>query len=188
MCKKWPKTGLPELQFNVAQLLKAATGTSRSYSVHITNLYQLEAEARTVSPLTGQVRLLRTGPEILVVGTLETTLEKTCGRCLTRYTVPITVELEEEFQPTVNILTGAILPKSPEGDEATYIDEHHILDLSEVVRQELLLISDGLYYCHPNCKGLCPYCGQDLNTGSCDCQDNFIDARWADLLSFQVED
>jgi uncharacterized protein len=35
--------------------------------------------------------------------------------------------------------------------------------------------------CRPDCKGLCPHCGQDLNEGSCDCHTEAVDPRWAAL-------
>lgn len=188
MCKKQAMPALHELQFNVAQLLKEATGATRSYDVEAKSISQFDEEVRAVSPIIGHVNFLCTGSDILVTGRLETTIEKTCGRCLTIFTTSVSIELEEEFHPTINILTGAILPKLPDVDEANFIDEQHILDLSEVVRQEFLLESDGILYCRPDCKGLCPHCGQDRNVNPCDCQDDAIDLRWAGLLQLQSED
>jgi uncharacterized protein len=169
------------LEFNVAQLLKETTGATRSYDVYAEADVELDEDVALVSPITGHVKLLRTGPNILVNGELETTMEKTCGRCLTTFTTPVSVELEEMFYPVVDVLTGVALSAPQDVDEANRIDEHHILDLGEVVRQELLLESDGIRYCRPDCKGLCPTCGQDRNTGACDCEDEEIDVRWADL-------
>ena len=170
------------LEFNVAQLLKEATGAVRSYEIEVDLNGDLDDEDLTiVSPLVGQVRFLRTGPHILVRGVLQTTLEISCGRCLTMFTAPVTIELEEEFFPTLDIITGAAISQPPEVEEANLIDEQHILDLSEVVRQEILVESNSLFYCRPDCKGLCPQCGQDLNLGPCDCQSNETDPRWSGL-------
>ncbi|MCL4297751.1 MAG: DUF177 domain-containing protein [Anaerolineae bacterium] len=170
------------LEFNVAQLLKEATGAVRTYEVEIDLQGDFDdEEVKIVGPLTGQVRFLRTGPNILATGELQTTIEKNCGRCLTSFTAPVAVELEEEFFPTLDIITGAAITQPPEIEEANLIDEQHILDLSEVVRQELLVAGGPQLYCRPDCKGLCPHCGQDLNTGSCNCQDDVVDPRWAGL-------
>lgn len=171
-----------ELQFNVAQLLKEGTGGFRSYDLKADISDELNKEVTLVEPLVGHIKMLRTGQDILVTGVLQTTVEKSCGRCLTSFATPITIELEEEFYPTTNILTGVALPPPAEADEANRIDEHHILDLSEVVRQEILVISDAILYCRPDCKGLCPICGRDRNIDPCNCHDEQVDPRWADLL------
>ncbi|MBI1878197.1 MAG: DUF177 domain-containing protein [Chloroflexi bacterium] len=169
------------LEFNVAQLLKEATGAARNYEVDTDLSGDFDEELKIVSPLTGQVRFLRTGPNILVTGTLQASVEKPCGRCLTDFTTSVTIELEEEFFPTLDIVTGTAITQLPEVEEANLIDEQHILDLLEVIRQEILVKSDSLFYCRPDCKGLCPQCGQDLNLGSCDCQNDVVGPRWAGL-------
>jgi uncharacterized protein len=189
MSENQPKPVLHDLQFNVAQLLKEATGATRSYEVNSEAAEKkLDDEIKIVSPLVGQVRFLRTGSDILVTGRLDTTVQKSCGRCLTVFTTPVSIELEEEFYPTIDVSTGAVLPQDSEADEATRIDERHILDLWEVVRQEVLLTSDDIRYCRPGCKGLCPYCGQDRNVAPCDCEENLIDPRWAGLQALEIED
>jgi uncharacterized protein len=175
------------LQFNVAQLLKEPTGATRNYEVNTPVPDTLDAEISFVSPLTGHVKFLRTGLNILVTGALTGTIKKNCGRCLNSFTVPVSLELEEQFYPTIDVVTGTPLTQSAEVEEFDLIDEQHILDLLEVVRQEFLVNSDEPRYCRPDCKGLCPICGQDRNTTSCNCQDEVIDARWADLQTLLEE-
>ncbi len=177
-----------ELQFNVAQLLKEATGGSRSYDINARISDELDDDVTVVSPLVGHVRFLRTGQNILVTGSLQSTIRKICGRCLTSFTTPISIELEEEFYPVTNIVTGAALAEPADADLANRIDEQNILDLSEVIRQELVVANDGILYCRPECKGLCPRCGRDRNVDPCDCQNVQKDARWAGLLALQTED
>lgn len=179
---------VPELQFNVAQLLKEATGATRSFEINAENFQLPNNGVEFVTPLTGYVQFLRTGADILVTGTLESTIQKDCGRCLNPFTAPVKIELEEIFFPTIDILTGNMLPASDDADEANRIDEQHTLNLYEVVRQALLLESDGVLYCKPDCKGLCPHCGCDRNVEPCTCQDEVIDMRWAGLLELQLDD
>jgi uncharacterized protein len=181
---KQPVSGL---EFNVAQLLKEVTGATRSYHVEAIIAEEFDENLKVVSPLVGQVRFLRTGPNILATGQLRANLEKSCGRCLATFTAPVVIEVEEEFFPTLDIVTGTVIAPPADVEEANLIDEHHILDLSEVVRQDLLLASEEIRYCRPDCKGLCPHCGQDLNLGSCNCEDNLIDPRWAALQALQED-
>jgi len=176
------------LQFNVAQLLKEATGGVRHYDINVEIGNDLDESLVVLLPLVGHVDFLRTGKDILVMGQLETTLQKTCGRCLTEFTATVTIELEEEFSPSIDIITGAPLPKDPEVDSANFISEQNILDLVEVVRQELVVAGESFRYCRPDCKGLCPYCGQDRNVVTCNCQEEQVDPRWADLQHLMDKD
>lgn len=176
-----------ELQFNVAQLLKENTGARRTYPISTSAITHL-ADFELVAPLVGQVEFLRTGQDILVEGTFEATIEKACGRCLAPFTASVAVEIEEIFYPSLDLISGNPLPPPPDADEANRIDEQHILDLYEVVRQALLLDSESVRYCRPDCKGLCPHCGRDKNVDSCTCEDEAVDARWAGLLSIQTEE
>ncbi len=66
-------------------------------------------------------------------------------------------------------------------DEALLIDEHHVLDLSEVIRQGLLLVDPRQTLCRPDCAGLCPRCGGNRNLGECNCDEGLRDPRWAAL-------
>ena len=176
------------LQFNVAQLLKELTGGVREYDVDAPFRGKLGEDIITVGPLRGRIKLLRTGPNILVTGALDSLVEKVCARCLTAFSTVIKIELEEIFYPIVDILTGKGLPEPEDADIANRIDKQHILDLTEIVRQEMLLTCDGVLYCKADCRGLCAVCGQNRNEKQCDCQDNQIDARWADLLEISIED
>ncbi|NJN94457.1 MAG: DUF177 domain-containing protein [Anaerolineales bacterium] len=178
--------GSPGLRFNVAQLMKEGTGAVRNYEVEASLATSFDDEdLKIVAPLIGQVRFLRAGSHLLATGVLETKIEKSCGRCLTSFAEPVRVELEEEFFPTLDVITGAAITQPSEVEVANLIDEQHMLDLSEVVRQELLLESNDLLYCRPDCQGLCPHCGQDLNLGLCNCQDEIVDPRWANLQTLR---
>jgi uncharacterized protein len=124
--------------------------------------------------------LMRTLEGILATGWLETTLGLVCDRCLSPYTQKVEIELEDEFKPSIDIVSGASLPVLPE-DEGNLIDDHHILDLHEVVRQRLLISQPPHALCKADCQGLCATCGKNLNEGACDCDSDELDPRWASL-------
>jgi uncharacterized protein len=56
----------------------------------------------------------------------------------------------------------------------------HELDLRQAVREQWLLDAPAYGLCRPDCKGLCPTCGTDLNAGDCDCA-AVTQSRWAAL-------
>jgi uncharacterized protein len=123
--------------FNVAQLLKAPVGTSLEEDIN-EDAIQLDEDLKVIGPLTGHVRLRRTNQCVLVDGWVDLTLELTCTRCLTEFKQPMHVILEERFYPTVDVVTGMPLPPIDE-DEVFAIDDHHLLNLTEAVRQRVLL-------------------------------------------------
>ncbi len=160
--------------FNVAQLMKAPVGTSLVNDFHEEDI-QLDDDIEVVGPIDGHVRMRRTNQGLLVDGWVELTLELSCNRCLKTFEQPMHVNFEEQFYPTVDVITG--LPLDPfDEDEIFPIDAHHEVDLTEAVRQNVLLALPMVTICQEDCKGLCPQCGQDLNLGSCECKPE-MDAR-----------
>ena len=163
------------MQINVSQQLKESIGATREYQVNeVTDI------AGNNSRVQGEVRLTRTDRGILVQGTLDTEVELTCGRCLTGFTYPLTLSIEEEYLPTTDVVTGAQQSLSEESGGFT-IDEHHILDLTEAVRQYAMLATPMKALCIEECAGLYPSCGQNLNQGTCSCPPQETDPRWSKL-------
>jgi len=168
------------MRFNVAQLLKVSAGASRQYELN-EDISWIDDELQILSSLVGRVFFVHALDRILVTGRLHTVIEAVCVRCLERYPLDVEIDLEEEFIPSVDIRVGASLPISEQADPALVIDEHHILDLSEVVRQYLVIAQTLCPPCRPDCAGLCPQCGQNLNLGRCHCSGVTLDPRLAAL-------
>lgn len=166
------------LQINVAQQLKAAAGTVREYSIE-DEADVIEGDGKT--PVGGSVTLLRTDRGILARGTLHTDVELTCSRCLSVFTHSLSVGIEEEYLPTIDVYTGSTL-SLPEDTDTFTIDENNILDLTEALRQYALTAIPMKPLCQPDCAGLCPVCGGNLNQGACRCSTKPPDARWAKLV------
>jgi uncharacterized protein len=169
------------MKYNVAQLLKGPTGARRWYEFE-EEIRDLEPELEPLTPLVGRVSLMRTSQGILVTGLLRTTLRMTCLRCLELADIEVELDLEEEFHPVVHLkdvpLDDVVVEDQ---DTALLIDDHHILDLREVVRQGLWLAVPMESLCRPDCAGLCPRCGGNRNLGECQCVEADRDPRWAAL-------
>jgi uncharacterized protein len=173
------------LRINVAGLLKETAGAAREYPIDappsdLTRLLENEGGARGIAPLTGSVRLMRTQQSVFVRGRLTSQLAMDCSRCLAEARVPVKFEVEAEYFPEVDIVTGHGLPK-PDDDLAFTIDQNHELDLSEAVRQHLILELPMRAVCREACAGLCPRCGANLNEGACRCPVEVEDERLAPL-------
>jgi len=169
------------MRFNVAQLIKGPTGASRHYDVREA-IGNLDGEVELLEPVVGSVALMRTSQGVLVTGRLSTKVRAECRRCLEPYDADVVLDLEEEFLPVVRIGDTPV-DEVPEDDRDAdlLIDADHILDLSEVLRQGLWLALPSEGVCRPDCPGLCPQCGGNLDTGECSCDQAPIDPRWAAL-------
>jgi uncharacterized protein len=171
------------LRFNVAGLLKESAGATRDYDVDVApgELAGLLEGGQPVAPLRGHLRMLRTPRSIFVRGRLRTRVAMECSRCLTDTEVALSFDLEDEYFPAIDVVSGHPLPRPEDDGMGFMIDANHELDLGESVRQHLLLELPMQTICRETCAGLCPRCGVDLNTGECTCSDDVIDERLAPL-------
>jgi len=180
---------LIELQYNVAGLLQEPTGSVRTTDVKvpISQLSQIDESVDVMAPFAGTVRLLNASDSILARIEGDTVLRLTCARCLEPFAHALHIDLEEEFRPRIDIFTGAVLPNVGE-DASLIINEYHVLDLSEVLRQAMLLTQPLPPLCRDDCAGLCPTCGVNKNLETCDCHTVEIDSRWAALSALSQND
>ena len=89
-----------------------------------------------------------TPKDIIVTGKISGEREVECARCLRHVRQPFS----ESFSQT-------------------YSTKLEIIDIMYIVQQTLALTEDIRFLCAPDCKGLCAHCGQDLNQGPCNCQE-----------------
>jgi uncharacterized protein len=169
------------MDMNVSQLLRENTGSTRDYNID--EVIDITGEGNS-NRIKGTCNMVRTQRSILVRCVLNTELGQTCSRCLVNYQHPIKIKFNEEFFPTLDVESGAALPP-PEDAHSFTIDERHILDLTEAVRQYFLLAVPMKPVCKKDCAGLCPTCGKNLNLGKCDCPPENIDPRWAKLADLK---
>jgi len=150
------------MQFNVAQLLKEPVGSIRRYTLN-EDISELDQEFDPLSPLLGTIQAMRTNSGVLVTGQLSTALRVNCSRCLEPIVMPVRFEIEESFRPLTEVETGRYLrPDEYQGesdnyeDEALLIDEHHTLDVAEIIRQAIWLSLPMYPGCNWTGSGECP--------------------------------
>lgn len=168
--------------FNVSGLIHEGIGATRQHQVDGT----IFTDDRGPEQVAGNVEFLRTRAGILVRAHLSLVEPETCSRCLKPLQETINIDFEEEFQTTVDLQSGDPLDEGADED-AFVIDENHLLDLTEAVRQYREASAEMQPLCRPDCKGLCPKCGQDLNLGQCSCNTGPVDDRWAALSGLLPE-
>ena len=174
------------LSYNVATLLRSAPGTERRYAVDGVEM-EIADDLELAAPIEGEVRLSRTGRSILARAHLSTAINTSCSRCLQPLVAPIDVDIDEEALPSIDIDSGLPTDRDEEPD-ALWLDDHHELDLGEPVREAISLAEPIALLCRPDCRGLCPVCGIDLNSvAQHDHGDETVDPRLAKLAAWRNE-
>ncbi|MFN8378327.1 MAG: DUF177 domain-containing protein [Anaerolineae bacterium] len=118
--------------------------------------------------LRGALRLSRAKEGVLVQGELTLGVEDECYRCLEPVQREIVIDLEELFA------------YPPSAISEFSVGEDAQLDLAPLLRDEVLIADTQGVLCRPDCKGLCPACGANLNEGPHQCAEA-IDPRLAKL-------
>lgn len=118
------------------------------------------------------------GASILVSGAVAAPWEGECRRCLGHATGTLTADVRELYEEHPN----------PEAPDESYKLKGDELDLEPLVRDAVLLELPQAPLCSEACAGLCPECGIDRNKGTCSCQTEATDPRWAALDVLRADD
>ena len=111
------------------------------------------------------------GKELLVNAETRIVVAIPCDRCLD----DVKREFVLDCAKHVDVgLSDAELTE--ELDESNFIDGYH-LDVDKLLYGEILSDWPVKVLCREDCKGLCKVCGQNLNTGSCNCEEPGLDPR-----------
>ncbi len=154
-----PVTLHDDLVLKVSSMLLDDVGSTRSVNVELSS-FPLDDDL-TAEDVTAQVRLTRLNTGILAQGSAEGLVEMECVRCLNQYEQPFTVRFTEQFRQTAAVAEGRgfVPPSDDEVDEegdselAFEINDAHELDLTELLRQWILLALPMNPVCGPDCPG-----------------------------------
>ncbi len=134
-----------------------------------------------VEPLKVELTAREVGDGILVRGRIRATVERECRRCLTSVRQPVDDTVDMYFTTIgddEDELGGEVYPLPARGTE---------LDVTEAVREQLLLRAPQYVLCSEACRGLCPHCGTNLNEGSCDCVSEAAPSPWDALKQVKFD-
>ena len=102
-----------------------------------------------------------------------------CGRCGKLFSTPTAGQTQARF-------TAEDVADSAGEDQIWPLQDDEA-DLAEAVLNEIWFHCPMQPLCRPDCRGLCPVCGVDLNQQSCSCGKDEIDPRWEKLKSLKFE-
>ncbi len=127
-----------------------------------------------------KMKVMKFSTRVLIEGNVKMTASLPCSRCLEDFSYPMAVDFRDEYLPEAGIAEDGEYELS--GDELNigyYINDE--IDIKELIKEQMLLVVPIKQLCRPDCKGLCPDCGKDLNTGTCNCIKVTADPRLAKL-------
>ena len=140
-----------------------------------------ESEAyRVVEPVELEFDLHKDKDRFRIDGTVRTVLELPCSSCLEPYRLPVETALDLRYLPVSERSSEDEAQVAEEDVDISYYQDDQI-DLSELLREQFYLALPMKPLCRDDCKGLCPQCGTNLNTGTCACATAWEDPRLAPL-------
>jgi len=120
--------------------------------------------------------LEKAGRQYFLKARINTKARFQCDRCLEE----LTRELENSYR-MFYVLSDAESLKHKAEEVTVIAPDTTSIDISEDVRQYLLLAVPLKVICRDKCRGLCPQCGENLNHGQCSCSRDVTDPRWDTL-------
>ena len=162
----------------------------------------LGGEAKFALPLTFDLEMYRSGAELIVAGGFSGSLTMSCSRCLE----PAEKRLEETFRALylaapgsekgkgrdgqVDVEPGAPFEAAPgAGDSASEDVFYHVdgwVELTPMLRDQLVLAIPGRALCDEACRGICAECGVNLNLTRCDCSEKASFSKFGKLKTFRL--
>ena len=123
---------------------------------------------------------VKEGERVKIAGTVAFAAEIDCTRCLKP--IPRSFLFNFDVSYVRPEYFGTAREKEVTGEDLSDdIAEFNVIDLTEVVREQILLQLPEKELCDKECKGLCPKCGSDRNLIDCNCEDEELDPRWLAL-------
>ena len=153
------------MKVNIAPLLKAPIGTQTDYAVTEAPIDPRGENAElldaSVESIDADIVATHTNPGALIEGEASAKVAVQCSRCLKPIQAPVRTRFAEQYYATIDVLSGDARDTAPR--DAKTIGSDFRIDLTPLLREEVILATPLAPLCRPDCKGLCLVCGRDLN-------------------------
>ncbi|HLI30405.1 MAG TPA: DUF177 domain-containing protein [Terriglobia bacterium] len=138
-------------------------------------------EYRQSAPLRIQAVAELLSSDIRIRGRIGTRLEMECDRCIAQMALVVEQDFDVFYRPVVEIAReGETEVPNDELEVGFYSGEG--VELADLVKEQVILSLPMKRVCRPDCRGLCPVCGSNLNLKTCECQQAATESPFAALL------
>jgi uncharacterized protein len=143
---------------------------------------------RQVGPLDWTATAERAGAEIRINGTLTTKVECPCSRCLEAARIAVSRPFDLFFRERDKEMFDEDQEiELNEEDTRTAFFTGTKLAIADILREQVLLALPMKVLCRVDCKGLCPICGINLNSGTCTCSREEFNPHMDALLEIKKQ-
>lgn len=134
---------------------------------------------RVVTPVDLKLKVAKDKDRFRLIGRVSTVLELPCSRCVEPFTMTVDAPFDLRYLPQSENAGDEREVEDDDLSDAFYRDD--AIDLGQLMEEQFYLALPMKPLCTPDCKGLCPNCGTNLNVATCDCQVRWEDPRLAAL-------
>lgn len=176
---------MSELLLDVSQMREARARVDRTYEAG-----SLASDAEVyalVAPIVLGVDVHRERDQFRLVGRVGTTIQMLCSRCLEPFQTPVDETFDVLFLPHREN-AGDSEREIEDDDLATAFYRDQVIDLGQLMQEQFYLAVPMKPLCREDCRGLCPDCGTNLNSGSCGCARTWTDPRLEGLRTLLNKD
>jgi uncharacterized protein len=157
------------LRLNVGFIIHESVGYSRKFPISV-DLIEIQPDL-VLSEMDGNIKVTRTAEGLLVQVKMVAKVSIECVRCLDSFSQLLYIDFTDLYNFAHHI--------SDESD--LIVPENGILDMTPSIREEMQVAIPIKPLCRPDCKGLCPVCGENRNIVQCDHHQDSIDPRLESL-------
>jgi uncharacterized protein len=167
-----------EMKIDVSTI--SAEGLQLDIDIPNDEIDTTDIEETLSSPIHFKGSIVKVGKGYVVSGNIAGKWILQCARCLDKFSLPViddfkvflTRQLSGSDHHVIDLTVDQL-------DESELIDNQ--IDLSNIVREQMILHIPIKAICTDNCLGLCPVCGQNKNSSICTCETTSIDPRMVKL-------
>lgn len=169
------------MKVNVAQVRRNEKETVQFDLEEDFSSYAPELEGVSfAAPVRVHLQVTNLEKSLLVHGQIQTEFNVVCGRCLDTFIYHLDLGYEDEW-----VASGLA---TEEFSETALIFEKDEIDITDRIFEQIVLALPMRFICSPDCRGLCPVCGGNLNRMSCTCETEVMDPRLAALAQWSKRD
>jgi uncharacterized protein len=150
---------------NVKNLYQAEVGTTECFEID-EDIQTLglpeEIEGHQVS---GRLKVMLLDDSVVATGKFQASVTLICDRCLDSFETQVSFSFEREY----------FFDRKDVDEEKLYVDKYQNIDITEPMREEIILAIPTQNFCKEKCPGLCLTCGVNLNHEACKCNNKKTD-------------
>ena len=170
------------MKINIAKLWQEI-GAQEDFAFVWKDLSEDGGEFSLIKPIQVNGHVSNQGNFLELVMRIKTEVMLPCSRCLDEVKLPLDLEVADQYYSEAE--WSNLSEVDEEDSSAVFLLAGDWLDLKKIVRENILLNLPMRIICTPDCPGICPKCGQNLQEGQCNCRRQELDPRFAVLAQLK---